>query len=545
MLFKKIFKLIWISAIIALLINVINIITTGKVNSFPEEVGVYVINFVFSICVTAVNFGYFKVLGHYYSWTENGLKRLIYGAIGSVVFTMMTLFTVLFALSVFYFGQSVDDFFKQQRLDWYLFGFTFTMFISVVFHAFYFYKELQTKKVNDQKVIARSATAQFDALKNQLDPHFLFNSLNVLVSLIEENPKAATKFTTSLSKVYRYVLEQRHKELVSVDEELNFARAYVGLLKTRFEQSIQIDIPVKSAIQDARVVPLSLQLLLENAVKHNVVSDSKPLQLRIYENNNQLVVENNLQKRDVATQGCGVGLQNIAARYKLLTDRKMSIIENKTHFKVQIPIITSNNEILTLNNTHMKTVDDLQFIQAKERVKAIKDFYDDCLKTLAIILFLGAINFFTSGFPWVIFPAVGMGIGLLFKYLRTYDKNIFLGVDWENRKIKEFMNNLDYGIKTEENFKERYAQASIKVNEIRAFYQHLFVFAIVNIGLASLNYYQNEWRFLWFLFPFAGWGIGVVAHALNTFGSNPFTGKEWEKRKLEEILEKQRLNDNF
>ncbi|AUC80191.1 histidine kinase [Nonlabens sp. MB-3u-79] len=444
MFLKKIFKLIWVSALIALLISVINLVSAGRLNSWPDEIEAYLINYVFSICITTVNFGFFDFLGRFYTWTENGMKRLLLGAIGSVVVTMITLFVVLFSLRVFYFGQTVSAFFEQQKLDWYLFGFTFTMFMSVIFHAFYFYKELQARKVNEQKVIARSATAQFDALKNQLDPHFLFNSLNVLVSLIEENPKAATKFTTSLSKVYRYVLEQRNKELVSVEEELNFARAYVGLLKTRFEDSIEIDIPEKSHIKDAQVVPLSLQLLLENAVKHNIVSDNKPLKLRVYEEGNQLIVENNLQKKQVASSSSGVGLQNIASRYQLLTDRKISIAEDETHFKVQIPILTNVPETVTSNKEEMTAVEDIKLVKAKERVKIIKDYYDDVLRTIGIILFLAAINYFTSDFPWAIFPAIGMSIGLLFKYLRTYEKNAFLGKGWEDRKIDQLMNDKNF-----------------------------------------------------------------------------------------------------
>src|SRR5690606_27500451 len=132
----------------------------------------------------------------------------------------------------------------------------------------------QQNKVKEQKVIAGTANARFDALKNQLDPHFLFNSLNVLTSLIEENPENAQRFTTALSKVYRYVLEQKNKDLVSVDEELDFARTYMSLLKMRFEDSIVFTIPDKASDPESKVVPLSLQLLLENAVKHNMVTSS-------------------------------------------------------------------------------------------------------------------------------------------------------------------------------------------------------------------------------------------------------------------------------
>src|SRR5690606_1081073 len=165
---------------------------------------------------------------------------------------------------------------------YYQFGLWITLIIVTIFHLAYFYNKRQQNKIKEQKFIAGTASAKFDALKNQLDPHFLFNSLNVLTSLIEENPENAQKFTTSLSKVYRYVLEQKDKELVLVDEELEFAKTYMSLLKMRFEDSIIFEMPEKASNPESKVVPLSLQLLLENAVKHNMVTTSKPLRIKIY-----------------------------------------------------------------------------------------------------------------------------------------------------------------------------------------------------------------------------------------------------------------------
>ena len=354
----------------------------------------------------------------------------------------MVLLTILnFITNVLIYGASFKEFLSDQETEWYVFGLIITLIVSSIYHAIYFYKASQAQKVNEQKTIARSATAQFDALKNQLDPHFLFNSLNVLVSLIEENPKAATKFTTSLSKVYRYVLEQRNKELVSVDEELKFARTYVGLLKTRFEDSIEIEIPDQGSIENAKVVPLSLQLLIENAVKHNIVSSNKPLKLKIYEQDQFLVIENNLQKKQVIKESSGVGLQNIESRYRLLTNRQMTINETTDTFKVSVPILTNQSETVNLNTIDMDNTEDIRLTKAKLRVDSIKDFYDNAVKTIVILAFLAAINAFTGGFPWVIFPAIGMGISLLFKYMRTFNKNFFLGESWKERKINELMNN--------------------------------------------------------------------------------------------------------
>ncbi|HEX9601064.1 MAG TPA: histidine kinase, partial [Mariniflexile sp.] len=205
------------------------------------------------------------------------IKRIAIGIVGSTVLTLIGLFLLRAFTSVVFNGNSFQYFLSNEKLRYYQFGLWITLTIVIIFHFVYFYNKYQQSKIKEQKVIAGTASAKFDALKNQLDPHFLFNSLNVLTSLIEENPENAQKFTTSLSKVYRYVLEQKNKELVSVDEELEFAKTYMLLLKMRFEDSIIFDIPEKANNPESKVVPLSLQLLLENAVKHNTVTSSNPL----------------------------------------------------------------------------------------------------------------------------------------------------------------------------------------------------------------------------------------------------------------------------
>ena len=245
--------------------------------------------------------------------------------------------------------------------------------VSLIFTAFFFYKNKQESKVKEQKVIAGRATAQFDALKNQLDPHFLFNSLNVLTSLIEENPRGAQKFTTSLSKVYRYVLEQKSKELVTVEEEINFANTYISLLRTRFEDSIVFNISETLINKEAKVVPLSLQLLLENAVKHNQVNPKNPLEITITEEHNYLIISNNLQPKSVLKSSVGVGLSNIKQRYHLLTTRDVVIEKNATHFKVKIPMLTK--QIATSMTKQEIYIQDKRYKRAKERVNAIKGFY--------------------------------------------------------------------------------------------------------------------------------------------------------------------------
>jgi hypothetical protein len=443
---KRFFEICYAAVIIAVMITLINFYFADWDKTWEQLFVDMGINLMFAFSLTLINSWYFRYVSRFYSWDKTPVKRLISGASGSVVLTMITLFLLLFITRVAIYGEPMDDFFENQQSGWYLFGLVITIVVSIIFHAIYFYKELQVRKVTEQRVIAKSATAQFDALKSQLDPHFLFNSLNVLVSLIEENPETAVKFTTSLSKVYRYVLEQRNKEVITVDEELKFARTYVHLLQMRFEDSLFIDIPEKASNPTDMVIPLSLQLLLENAVKHNVVSDSKPLRLKIYEKEGQLIIENNLQVKGVMKKGSGVGLQNIASRYGLLTNRKMSIDKTEHTYKVQIPILTTKDIQEPIKNDVMENyeVENIQLVHAREKVRELKEFYDSVVKTVGIISFLAVINYFTGNFPWVIFPAVGMSIGLFFQYLRTTDKKLFLGRVWEEREIEKLMNDKNF-----------------------------------------------------------------------------------------------------
>ncbi|PIE97340.1 MAG: hypothetical protein CR961_02055 [Polaribacter sp.] len=161
------------------------------------------------------------------------------------------------------------------------------------------WKKSAEQEKRQQQIIAKTESAKFESLKTQIDPHFLFNSLNVLTSLISENPEKAEKFTTKLSKVYRYVLEQRNKELVPISEELDFAKTYIDLLQMRFENAIRFEISAELHKTELKIVPLSLQLLLENAVKHNVVSVSEPLTIKIYKKDEFLVIENNKNVKQI------------------------------------------------------------------------------------------------------------------------------------------------------------------------------------------------------------------------------------------------------
>ncbi|GAB3883276.1 sensor histidine kinase [Spirosoma agri] len=202
------------------------------------------------------------------------------------------------------------------------------------------FQQLKNVQLRAERLEKEAVLSQFEALKNQLSPHFLFNSLSILTSLIHEDVDLSEQFIKQLSKAYRYLLEQRDQDMVSLKTELDFIQAYTFLLQIRFENKFEVLLDVPEAVQNQyRIAPLSLQLVVENAVKHNRMSIRERLQVRIYDDNEFLIVENRLQPRDQPEPSTGVGLTNISNRYSLLTEREVWYGEQHGLFIVKIPLI--------------------------------------------------------------------------------------------------------------------------------------------------------------------------------------------------------------
>ena len=361
-------------------------------------------------------------------------RRVFIGFLGSFILSILAIFLLRIFEDVVVEGKTFSAFFQNEVLANYLVAVIITFFVTLAFHTFLFYKAYQENKVKQQKIIAGTANAKFESLKNQIDPHFLFNSLNVLSSLIEENPENAQRFTTSLSKIYRYVLEQKDKELVSVEEELAFAKTYMNLLKMRFENSLFYELPSTISNPEAKVVPLSLQLLLENTVKHNVVSEQKPLNIRIFMEDNYLVIQNDYQKKEVLQERKGVGLQNIINRYGIITNRKVLIEQNEQTFTVKIPVLTKQISIMETTSNHYENT---SYYRAKKRVEQLKGFYGNLISYCCVIPILIFINLtYMPEFHWFWFSAAGWGFGLTMHALQTFG----YGANWEERKIQEILN---------------------------------------------------------------------------------------------------------
>ena len=403
------------------------------VDNFWEELFT---NNLFTIIIYMANMSWFLFLLKKWDNFLYTFKRMAIAVLGNVVITCIAVFIGRLVILSGFHNRPIQEVLTSQPFFEYLQPIVITLIVSAIFYLVWYYKYRQETKVKEQKIIAGTASAKFDALKNQLDPHFLFNSLNVLTSLIEEDPHQAQKFTTSLSKVYRYVLEQKNKDLVSVDEELQFAKTYVRLLKMRFEDSIIFDIPDQSSDSEAKIVPLSLQLLLENAVKHNVVTSDRPLRIRVYEENGMLVVGNNLQEKQVVKKSSGVGLQNIRQRYGILTERQVLIDKGTNEFSVRLPILTKRVSSMKAQEVY---IDEKLYKKAKERVENIKGFYGNLLAYCIVIPFLAYLNYRTTDFPWVIFPILGWGFGLTAHGMEAFGYNPLWGKKWEERKIRKYM----------------------------------------------------------------------------------------------------------
>lgn len=221
-----------------------------------------------------------------------------------------------------------------------------TLMVYLVYEAIYFFESWKMNVRKTESLARESVQSQLEVLKNQLDPHFLFNSLNTLAALIDDENVNAQQYLERLSDVYRYVLVSRSKNTVPLEEEIAFLDAYVYLNKIRFRDNLQVEKQLSPTAYGQYVTPLSVQMLIENAIKHNVVSKDNPLKIKIKQDESgYLIVENNIQEKTIfrdagPEKSTRVGLQNIINRYGLLTDRQVEVIRTAGLFTVRIPLLT-------------------------------------------------------------------------------------------------------------------------------------------------------------------------------------------------------------
>ncbi|GAB4023920.1 sensor histidine kinase [Spirosoma koreense] len=227
-----------------------------------------------------------------------------------------------------------------------LYAIQYTLFIMSVYGLLFFAQDssayrnrLKQAEQEREELRAAHLQSQLDALKQHVNPHFLFNSLNSLSSLISEDPKQAETFVDKLSEVYRYLLRANQDHLTTLEAELQFMNAYYHLLQTRYGPALHLDVAIDDAYLSYQLPPLTLQLLVENAVKHNVASVKRPLSIQItIDTQGRLLVSNTLQRKTSRVLSNGVGLANIVAKYQMLRLPHPIVVETETQFTVILPL---------------------------------------------------------------------------------------------------------------------------------------------------------------------------------------------------------------
>jgi hypothetical protein len=267
-------------------------------------------------------------------------KKLIYRVLAEVLLGtsfMWVYMNIMLWLNDTYLNVFIVE--RKLRMAAYISGALGASLINAGFIGYHYFQEWKNTLLKAEKLEKEKSQVQFDNLRNQLNPHFLFNSLTSLNSLIFENQELASQFLQQLSKVFRYLLQNKDKDLVSLKTELEFVKNYIFLLETRFNNTLKIKIQIPDNQLDKRIVPVTTQILIENAIKHNSIGEGKPLQIDLTVIEDYLIIRNNRQKKTLVETSNKQGLENLKNLYTFLTDKQLDIQEDSEYFLVKIPLL--------------------------------------------------------------------------------------------------------------------------------------------------------------------------------------------------------------
>ncbi len=298
---------------------------------------VYLVSFAFTVIYWFGAAYIFFMFRKFYPDIGRTAKRLIFTYIA--LFFWMTFGGIPLKMAV----RQVEMTFEGVILscgEYFFMNIILAIIIGTIYETVYFFENWKATIQQNEELKNQQIRTQFEVLQNQMSPHFLFNSLNTLTTLISENQEIAIDFTQNLSEVYRYILQNKERELVSLEEEVEFAESYLFLLKKRFPDNLTCEFRIEKALMRMSIAPMTLQMLIENCIKHNVVSKAHPLHIEVYvENGKSVVVKNNLQQKSVIEKSTKTGLANIKKRYEFLTDRRVEVIVSAQNYMVAIPLI--------------------------------------------------------------------------------------------------------------------------------------------------------------------------------------------------------------
>lgn len=324
--------------IVGVAINfILHVVGSGR----QEQQHTY-LNLIFSIIVTILVWEGNKridiIINKYLPWETKTKQRILIYLPVSVTYSALLIY-----LAMIYYNAYICEFPAAEKEKFLTLSLLISMLISIIILSVevsvQFFKNWKSSLIEIEKYKTENIQAQLQNLKNQISPHFLFNNLSVLSSLVYQDQDKAVDFINQLSKVYRYLLDNRESQLVTLENELAFIKSYTSLLKIRFDKNINFEFNISEDKMFRLLPPMSLQMLIENAIKHNEISNLQPLTVRIISVNETLEITNNLQLRKNSEPESKTGLQNIKDRYRFYTDKPVLITQTSEQFKVQIPLL--------------------------------------------------------------------------------------------------------------------------------------------------------------------------------------------------------------
>ncbi len=335
--YSNIWRFLVANAVIALLVM---ILFYGSWHSSLKD---FLLSFLwaYTICITQwIGHGYINnKINEKYSWRDNPAQRIIFGGMAIILYATVAFIAVQLIMLKLILNYFPTDFW-QWALKSSIYAIAISLGVTLIFTAHGFFKAWKKTLLEAEQFKNQMLTYKYEALQNQINPHFLFNSFNVLTDLVYSDQKQAVNFIRQLSQLFRYVLDNREKELININEELDFIQSYIYLLKTRFEDKLMIQINMQ-AEPDEFIVPMALQLLIENCVKHNEISTQKPLNIDVEREEDYILVRNTLQPKNAGDDSKKTGLDNIKQQYRFFTDKELIIESNPEFYSVKIPVIKS------------------------------------------------------------------------------------------------------------------------------------------------------------------------------------------------------------
>lgn len=270
-----------------------------------------------------------------FSWLKEPVKRFVFGIIGAAVYSASAMLAIVWFYGRVFNLQIADDI--GDNVFWAIFFSVLVLSIMLAREFLFSWRELALR---EQKMKNEVLTSKFELLKNQVNPHFMFNSLNTLNSLISQDQDLASKYVGQLSNVYRSVLEAGKNEVITVGEELKMLESYIFLQSIRFEDRFRVDIQLDEHTKSKHLPPLVLQMLIENAIKHNEVTSDHPLVIQVYTEGEMICVKNKIvPKKVLPGDASNIGLANIRSRYEVLSDIPIEVINEDADFIVKLPLL--------------------------------------------------------------------------------------------------------------------------------------------------------------------------------------------------------------